>query len=64
MTVGQIKKLKDTYTTDIIMGLIKNGTKIKAVITTNSWLEFDRPKDFFIYNNFYKKNKLKKLLNI
>ncbi len=58
------KKLKDTYTTDIIMGLIKNGTKIKAVTTTNSWLEFDRPKDFFIYNNLYKKNKLKKLLNI
>lgn len=58
------KKIKNTYTTDLIMGLIKNGIKIKAINIHNSWLEFDRPKDFFTYNNLYKKNKLSKIFSI
>ena len=57
------KKIKDTYTTDLIMGLIKEVVKVKAININNSWLEFDRPKDYYTYINLFYNNKLSKFFS-
>ena len=43
--------------------LTDNKVNIKAININNSWLEFDRPKDYYTYIKLFYKNKLSKFFS-
>lgn len=55
---------KNSYMTDILQGLITYGHKLKAVMISSGWLEFDSISDYNIYQEFHKQNILNELIDL
>ena len=50
--------------TDLLRGMINNGTKLKAVIVKSGWLELDSLKDYKIYKQMDKDKTISHLIKL
>jgi len=53
-----------SYMTDLLQGLINAGSKIKAILVNNGWLELDSYHDYEVYNKKYKDGTIYDLISI
>lgn len=53
-----------SYMTDLLQGLINNGSKIKSLPIKNGWLEVDSIHDYEIYTKMYDEDSLSKFFSI
>lgn len=51
---------ENSYMTDLLNYLVKNGTKIKAVKIFGGWLELDSMNDYELYHNLEMKGEIRK----
>lgn len=53
-----------SFMTDLLMGLIKTGCNLKAILINGGWLELDTINDYKLYQKMYNDNSLQKLFLI
>lgn len=55
---------QNSFMTDFLNGMIKDGIKLNAINTNGGWLELDSLHDYEIYNEMYKNNKISEFFSI
>ena len=58
------RSFDDSYMTDFLQGLIKQGKKLKAIFIENGWLEFDNIQDYNLYTNNNSETNIRKFYDI
>ena len=58
------RSFDDSYMTDFLQGLIKQGKKLKAIFIENGWLEFDNIHDYNLYTDDKLESKIRKFYDI
>jgi len=57
-------EFKKLYMTDLLRGIINAGTKIKAILTHNGWLEIDTIHDYNLYTKMINDGTIRRLVKI
>jgi len=56
-------QFEESYMTDFLQGMIKEGNLLKSIPTSNRWLELDSIEDYQLYDEMFKDNTISKFFS-